>query len=246
MSDHQNPRPGGIAEPSVGRPATVAALRRTLAQLSPGGLAAAVLPVPAPIAELLPRRGLPPGSTVEVSGAMTLPVALLAAATSSGATAALVGLPRLNLAMAADLGADLDRIAVVGEPGVDALEVAGVLLDGLDLVLVGTPRVMPARARVLAGRARRQAATLVAVGDPGAWPGAAVRMAAQVAGYRHLPLRRNGYGRIGGLQVDIEVAGTGIVPRGVRCELVMPGIGEEGALRLVSVAERESRWQVAN
>ena len=71
-------------------------------------------------------------------------------------------------------------------------------------------------------------------------------MDAQVAGYRHLPLRRNGYGRIGGLQVDIGVAGTGIVPRGVRCELIAPGIGEDGPLRLVAATPHDTRLRVAN
>lgn len=244
---------------------TVAALRRKLAQMPGSGVVPAhagdsadggsvpgvregpaVLPVPEPVAGLLPRGGLVPGSVAAVSGAMTLPVALLAAASAAGATAALVGLPQLNLAMAADLGADLSRIAVVpatspATGAVDLLEVAAVLMDGIDLVLVGIDRVTPSRARVLTGRARRQSSTLVAVGPTGAWPGAAVRLDAQVAGYRHLPLRRNGYGRIGGLQVDVRAAGTGIVPRGVRCELVAPGIGEDGPLKLMTVAPRESR-----
>lgn len=241
--------------------ATVAELRRRLATMSLGasvggtGWNPQVLPVPEPLAELLPRRGLTPGGVVAVSGAMTLPVALLAAATASGATAALVGLPQLNLAMAADLGADLDRIAVIGPDSAglndcdrqwDRLEVAGVLLDGIDLVLVGVEHVTPSRARVLAGRARRQGATLLAVGPPDAWPGAGVRMHAQIAGYRHLPLRRNGYGRIGGLQVDVRAAGSGISPRGVRCELVVPGMGEEGALRLVGVEPEGGRIATPN
>lgn len=237
-------------------PGTVEALRRKLAAMSgtvgaipttgPSGGAGGkpVLPLPGPITELLPRGGLVSGTVGAVSGAMTLPAALLAAVTASGATAAVVGLPQLNLAMAADLGADLSRIAVVPDPGVDRLEVAGVLLDGIDLVLVGIDRVVPSRARVLAGRARRQSSTLLAVGEPGMWPGAAVRFDARIAGYRHLPLRRNGYGRIGGLLVDVRVVGTGIPPRAVRCELVAPSLGEGGCLQLERVAER--RLAVAN
>lgn len=225
---------------------TVAALRRKLAAMgSPGisGDGAAVLAVPEPVAGLLPRGGLVRGTVTAVSGASTLPVALLAAATAAGATAALVGLPQLNLAMAADLGADLSRIAVVplDQPGADPLEVAAVLLDGIDVVLVAVDTVMPSRARVLSGRARRQSSALVAVGAPGAWPGAALRLEAQVAGYRHLPLRRNGYGRIGGLQVDIRAAGNGVAPRTTRCELVAPGYGEPGNLRLVTMESRGSR-----
>ncbi|MFC0315777.1 hypothetical protein ACFQNE_17495 [Gordonia phosphorivorans] len=271
-----------MSDQSVDKAATVAALRRRLTQMSGGtdpsrtsqtgsvdGERSTVLAVPTPIADLLPRRGLVPGSVVAVSGAMTLPVALLAAASAAGATAAVVGLPELNLAMAADLGADLGRIAVVESPVADSavessagrsstawdrLEAAAVLLDGIDLVLVGIDRVTPSRARVLAGRARRQSATLLVLGPPGVWPGASVRLSAQVVGYRHLPLRRNGYGRIGGLQVDVEAAGTGIAPRRLRCELVTPSIGDAGSLRLQSVepARRRSavsardRWAVAN
>lgn len=266
-----------MSDQSVEKAATVAALRRTLAQMSgcphaapnsgsessaseSAGGGSTMLAVPTPIAELLPRRGLAPGSVVSVSGAMTLPVALLAAASAAGATAAVVGLPELNLAMAADLGADLGRIAVVESPSTrgsgawDRLEVAAVLLDGIDLVVVGVDRVTPSRARVLTGRARRQSSTLLVVGPPGAWPGASVRFSGDVAGYRHLPLRRNGYGRIGGLQVDVEVSGTGIAPRRLRCELVTPGIGEPGSLRLEAVEPTRRRtaaparagWAVAN
>ena len=244
--------------------ATVAALRRKLAAMSSSGVsglsddAAAVIAVPEPIAGLLPRRGLVRGGVTAVSGAATLPVALLAAATGAGATAALVGLPQLNLALADDLGADLSRIAVVplekdpGAGGVDPLEVAAVLLDGIDVVMVAVDRVMPSRARVLSSRARRQSSALVAVGADDAWPGAALRLSAEVAGYRHLPLRRNGYGRIGGLLVDVRAAGSGVVPRSVRCELVTPGYGEPGDLQLVATAPRENqvprenRLRVAN
>ncbi|MFM9377865.1 hypothetical protein [Gordonia sp. VNK21] len=199
---------------------TVAALRRKLAGLSAGpGAAPAVLPVPEPIAGLLPRRGLAPGSVVEVSGAASMPAALLAAVSATGATAALVGLPQLNLAVAADLGAQLDRIAVVDEPGVDRLEVASVLLDGIDLVLVAVDSVTPSRARVLTGRARRQSSTLMVVGPPGCWPGATVRIEAEVSGYRHVPARRSGYGRIGGLEMDVRIGGAGLAPRSTRCAL---------------------------
>ena len=231
---------------------TVAALRRQLAQMEgrpgvPPSTGSRVLPVPAPIAELLPRRGLVAGTVAEVSGASTAAVALLAQVSAAGGTAALVGLPQLNLAVAAELGADLDRVAVVPEPGVDALEVAAVLLDGIDLVLVAADRVTPSRARVLTGRARRQSSTLLAVGAPGCWPGAAVRIEAQVAGYRHAPgaveiAPHNGYGRIGGLRLDVTVSGTGISPRSVRCELAAQGLGEtglagSGRLRLVAAAQ---------
>ncbi|MFT4086564.1 MAG: hypothetical protein QM658_05320 [Gordonia sp. (in: high G+C Gram-positive bacteria)] len=230
-------------EPAADVGTTVAALRRRLAEMSggppePGGPGPGVLPVPPVIASVLPRRGLVRGGVVSVSGAATVLIAILAEVTASGGTVALVGLPQVNLSAAADLGADLRRVAVVSEPGVDRLEVAGVLLDGIDLVVVaaGADQVPPARARVLAGRARKQSSTLMAVTAPGRqpWPGAAVRIESEVDGYRHLPVRRSGYGRIGGYGMKIKVSGSGISPRAVRCDLVVPAMGEPGRLELAA------------
>ncbi|WP_233500093.1 hypothetical protein [Gordonia sp. YC-JH1] len=146
-------------------------LRRKLSRLSgqsgaragtaSGVVSSGVIAVPESVASLFPKRGLPRGSVAAVSGASVVPMSIIAEASRTGATVALVGLPRLNLAAAVEMGADLSRIAVVAEPGADRLEVAGVLLDGMDLVVLGFEdrlgptgsSVAPARARVLgAGR----------------------------------------------------------------------------------------------
>ncbi|MFT3714623.1 MAG: hypothetical protein QM774_01365 [Gordonia sp. (in: high G+C Gram-positive bacteria)] len=241
--------------PDLRSSTTVEALRRQLSQLqgTPAERPASrtVLPVPGPLAGLLPRRGLPPGSVVEVAGASTVAMAVLAQVSAAGSTAALIGLPQLNLAVAEDLGADLNRIAVVEQPGVDALDVAAVLLDGIDLVLVAAQRVTPSRARVLAGRARRQSSVLLAVGESGCWPGAAIRFEGRVAGYRHVlgtGHQPSGYGRIGGLELEVRVSGTGLAPSTVRCELTEPGLGEPGRPELVEidVATGRPRLAVAN
>ncbi len=192
------------------------------------------------------------------SGATTVPMAIIAEATREGATVALVGLPRLNLAAAMDMGADLNRVAVVTEPGVDPLEVAGVLLDGIDLVVLGPDLghgrtrgpVPPSRARVLAGRARKQSSTLLVLGD---WPNASVRIESEVTEYRHVPARRSGFGRIGGFGVDVRVTASGARPSSGRFDLVAPGMGdaspgEAAELRLVAAhgsVQRPSRPALA-
>ena len=141
------------------------------------------------------------------------------------------------MAAAMEMGADLSRIAVVNEPGIDRLEVAAVLLDGIDLVVLGFEdrlgatgvSVPPARARVLGGRARKQSSTLMVLGD---WPGTATRVRGEVREYRHLPLRRSGYGRIGGFRVEVQVTAPGARPAAEEFDLVVPGLGEDGVMRL--------------
>ncbi|MCF8611706.1 DNA recombination/repair protein RecA [Gordonia sp. HY285] len=223
-------------------PGEVEELRRRLAGMSGDTVSeTSVLPVPDAMTPLFPRGGLSRGTVVASAGATTVPMAIIAETTRAGATVALVGLPRLNLAAAMDMGADLSRVAVVTEPGVDPLEVAGVLLDGIDLVVLGPELghgrmrgpVAPSRARVLAGRARKQSSTLLVLGD---WPGAAVRISSEVTDYQHVPARRSGYGRIGGFGVDVQVSASGARPSTGRFDLVTPGMGDEqGVLHLEAV-----------
>ncbi|MGB3708007.1 hypothetical protein [Gordonia sp. (in: high G+C Gram-positive bacteria)] len=201
--------------------------------------------MPESLASLFPKGGLPRSAVTAVSGASVIPMSIIAEASRTGNTVALVGLPRLNLASAVEMGADLSRIAVIADPGVDRLEVAAVLLDGIDLVVLGFEdrlghtgmSVPPARARVLGGRARKQSSTLMVLGD---WSGTATRVRGEVQSYRHLPLRRSGYGRIGGFRVDVQITAPGARPVSDTFDLVVPGLGEEGVMRLV---KPESQWE---
>lgn len=115
-----------------------------------------VLPVPPPIGELLPRGGIPRGTVVNVSGANSVLIGLLASVTSAGGQAAVIGMPNLGLLAAVEQGASLDRIALVSEPGESAVEVAAILLEGFDLVILGLAgaTVTPSRARAVIARAR--------------------------------------------------------------------------------------------
>ncbi|MTE11670.1 hypothetical protein [Nocardia aurantiaca] len=200
----------------------LAELRRRMAAIPARGAEAAArvpvaeqarrepLPVPAALENLLPDGGLAKGSVVVYNGAGSLISGLLAAVTSSGGHAAVVGLPRLGLLAAAEMGARLDRLAVVSDPGPDPLEVASVLLDGLDLVVLGLNglAVPMSRARVLAARARGKNSTLMVTN--GSWSGSALHIDTRVAGYSGLG---RGCGRLRTVRLDVSVRGRSAQPR---------------------------------
>ena len=141
-----------------------------------------LLPMPESLDELLPKS-LPRGTVAVLSGARSLSLSMVAAVTAEGGHAAIVGQPDVGLLAAVEMGADLSRIAVIPEPGADPVEVAAVLMDGMDLVVLGLGgRTVPAtRARAVVARARQKGCTLLVTG--GDWQGASTRLEARVCGY---------------------------------------------------------------
>ncbi len=158
-----------------------------------------LLPIPESLAAAIPT-GLPRGTVAVLSGARSLPVSMAAAATAAGGHVAVVGLPDFGLLAAAEMGADLSRLAMIPDPGNDPVEVAAVLMDGMDLVLLGLAgrSVSATRARAVVARARQKGCTLLVL--RGEWQGASMRLAARLRGYeitagdRGVPVP--GHGRI--------------------------------------------------
>ena len=196
-------------------------LRRRMAELSgkTSGKAAArtdeLLPeseshvaLPPWLAESLPAP-LPRGTVAVLSGARSLLLGMVAAVTAAGGNVAIVGHPDIGLLAAVEMGADLSRLAVIPDPGTDPVEVAAVLIDGMDLVVLGLGgrRVPPTRARAVVARARNKGCTLLVT--DGDWQGAPTRLAARVCGYEITPGCRGvpapGSGRIG--RVRLQVSG---------------------------------------
>ncbi|MEO3760725.1 hypothetical protein ABGB19_20885 [Mycobacterium sp. B14F4] len=165
-----------------------------------------LLPVPESLAELLPAP-LPRGTVAVVSGARSLPLSMVAAVTAQGGHAAIVGQPDVGLLAAVEMGADLSRIAVVPEPGADPVEVAAVLMDGMDLVVLGLGgRSVPAtRARAVVARARQKGCTLLVT--EGDWEGASARLEARVCGYEITGHGRPGFGRISRVRLAMRARG---------------------------------------
>ncbi|WP_328810006.1 hypothetical protein [Rhodococcus sp. NBC_00294] len=187
-----------------------------------------VLPVPEALSALLPEGGLARGTVVSVSGAGSLLLGILASVTGSGRHAAVIGLPRLGLLAASEMGAHLQRVALVPDPGPDPVEVAAVLLDGIDLVVLGLGgmSVPPSRARAVVARARNKGATLIVT--DGRWDGAELRLDARIRGYGGLGSgARTGHGRVRAVHLGVEVQGRAVRPRTGRLTLTSTGDGVE-------------------
>jgi len=174
------------------------------------------LAVPGPLGEILPGGGLQRGSVVRVegapgSGATSLLLSLLAAATAAGEWAAVVdGDGVLGGLAAAEAGVALERLAVVrAVPFALYGRVVATLLDGVTVVGATVPRgFRPADARRLEARARERAAVLVAAGP---WPGeAALRLRAEHASWSGLG---RGEGLLGGRVLRVAVSGRGAAGR---------------------------------
>lgn len=161
------------------------------------------VPVPGSVAGLLPGGVLPAGRVTAVGGSATLRVGLLAAATAAGVRCAVVGWPELGVAAVAEQGGRLDCLALVPDPGPDAAAVVSVLIDGLDLVLLGpgVAAVPPSRARVIAGRVRAAGAVLLV--GPG-WPGAELTLAGRHCRYGGLGA---GAGRLASVSTVVRCSG---------------------------------------
>lgn len=165
-----------------------------------------LLPIPETLGNVLPAP-LPRGTVAVVSGARSLALSMVAAVTGEGGHAAIVGHPDAGLLAAVEMGADLSRIAVVPDPGSDPVEVAAVLMDGMDMVVLGLGgRSVPAtRARAVVARARQKGCTLLVT--DGDWQGASARLDARVCGYEITGRARPGFGRIAKVQLTYSVSG---------------------------------------
>src|SRR3954453_17011886 len=205
----------------VDRAEQVEHLRRTIAAVSgkvgdgrrgsapsiyPLPASESLLPLPDSLAELLPTS-LPRGTVAVLAGARSLSLSMVAAVTAEGGHAAIVGQPDIGLLASVEMGADLSRIAVIPEPGADPVEVAAVLMDGMDLVVLGLGgRSVPAtRARAVVARARQKGCTLLVTG--GDWQGASARLEARVCGYEISGHGRPGFGRISRVRLAMRASG---------------------------------------
>jgi hypothetical protein len=179
-------------------------------------------PVPPALAELLPG-GLRRGSTVSVSGSMSLLLALVGSASAAGAWCALVGFPRVSAEAAREYGIDLARLALIPAPGTGWATAVGALLDALDIVAVRPPGgrngLSPGDIRRLAARARSKDAVLVPFVTEANWPGAELRLHADAGVWTGIG---QGTGRLRARQVEVTAGGRGQAARTISASLWLP------------------------
>jgi hypothetical protein len=199
-----------------------------------------VLPVLRP---LLPGGGLQRGTVIAVQagagqpdgagggnqgsgpaggGARTLAFALLAAASKAGSWCAAVGTAHPGILAIAEMGVDLDHLALVPCPGGAWPEVSALLIEEMDVVLLCPPGpVRPVVARRLAARARQQRAVLVvAEAGRGAWPeGPDVRLTVEDGAWEGVD---RGHGHLRRRHVEVVSSGRRSAVRGRRTGLWLP------------------------
>jgi hypothetical protein len=113
----------------------------------------------------------------------------------------------------------VSRLALVPNPGPDLPAVAGALLDGMDLVVVGG-RVAEAQARRLSARARHRGAVLIPFGP---WPGVDLELS-YVRGRWSGP--ESGYGHLAGRELTVSSRGRGAAGRPAVVDLEVTDVGE--------------------
>ncbi|HXQ62692.1 MAG TPA: hypothetical protein VN796_10180 [Acidimicrobiales bacterium] len=190
-----------------------------------------LLPLLPPLAPLLPGGGLQRGAVIAVDagdgtsgnggGAGTLAFALLAAASAAGSWCAAVGTGHPGILAIAELGVDLDRLALVPIPGSAWPEVTAILVDDMDVVLVCPPgRVGSGVARRLVARARQKRTVLVVRAGRGAWPeGPDIQLTVEEGKWVGVD---RGHGHLEGRHVEVVTSGRRSAVRGVRTGLWLP------------------------
>lgn len=163
-------------------------------------------PAPLPIRALLPSRSLARGTSLSVTGAMSVLTGLVAAASAAGHHVALIGQPRFGILAAVEQGARLDKIAFIPDPGDDPLTIASICLDGIDLVVTTLHgrAVAPTRGRALLARMRSQASIIVTT--DGRLPGTDFTIESRPVSVDGITLGR---GRVRAITIESSLHGRG-------------------------------------
>lgn len=183
------------------------------------------IPVPLPMAELLPRGALARGTALSVTGSGSVLVGLVAAASAAGHHVAVIGQPKFGLLSVHEHGGDLTKVALVdpGDPNT-ALDAASICLDGVDLVVttLGGRDIPPTRARALLARCRSHAAVLVVT--DGRMPGLDLTIESRPVAVGGI---ERGRGRLRTITIETSVHGRGAPARTGRYTVTAPTFGEK-------------------
>lgn len=167
-----------------------------------------VLAVSGPLSHVLPNGGLPRKAVSHCSDTPALVVEVIDQITAAGGHAGVVGWPELSYA---GIGHDrLERVIAVPDPGIEDLAVAGVLAEGLDLVVLRSRAALeltPVRARPLLARLRKGNAALLTVNVH--VPSPALSVEGTIANFHGIG---RGTGRIRGVELRVRAEQKGTRP----------------------------------
>jgi hypothetical protein len=205
------------------------------------------IPVLPALQGLLPG-GLPRGQVITVDAMGALPLVLVAGAVPAGDPTVdlwcgMVGLPECGMLAAAGMGANLDRLVLVDQPGERWADVVATLLPATGVVLVQPPGLPPTGViRRLTALARQHGAALVVVGP---WEGARLRLQVTSSLWTGLD---HGHGHLQGRRVKVVADGRGAGGRPRSAWLWLPGPDGSVAsadLEVVDASEAVGALEVA-
>lgn len=211
-----------LADPAPGLD-RVRELQSTIARMQATKLDTRSLPTHPAIASLLPGGALKEGACYSVGNSTTLVMAMLAGPSAAGSWCGVVGIPEFGVEAAERFGIDLERLALVPEPGDQWLTVTSALADVMGVVVTKPPsRASDANVARLTARLRQRGSTLIVLGS---WPQSEAMLSISRSDWNGLG---RGYGYLASREVTVTVTSraTGR-PRSVR--MLLPGSGEEFA-----------------
>ncbi|WP_342319080.1 hypothetical protein [Corynebacterium mayonis] len=206
-------RDAGVALEHPSRAEQIAELRSRMSALGgklprPAVEEADVVQLDGDLRTLFPSGGVPRRAVSHLSDTAALAVEMIEQITAGGGFVGVVGWPELSYAGITP--EHLEHVVAVPDPGIDALSVAGVLAEGLDLVVLRTAHSLelsPVRARPVLAKLRKGNAALLSVGTR--VPSAALEITAEVTGIHGIG---RGTGRIRGIDLKVRVAAKGARP----------------------------------
>lgn len=178
-----------------------------------------LLPVAAAFGSVLP--GLRRGTTIAVPGSTALLLSLLAAASTRGSWCALIGMAELGLVAAAEAGVNLDRVALVPNPGEELVAVTAALIEGMDIIAIaGTGRLRAGDRQRLSARAHQHGTVLLPTGG---WVGADLELRLDPgAGGGWRGVSNDGHGRLRAREIQLRVGGRGAAQHARKARLLLP------------------------
>jgi hypothetical protein len=150
-------------------------------------------------------------------------------------------MPDLAAAAAAQLGCDLDRLQLLDEPADRWADVAAVLLEAVDVVLLRPPaRPQTGLVRRLTALARKSGSALIVAG---AWEGAPLRLRVQSSSWMGV---EQGHGHLHSRRVNVIAEGRGAGGRPRSAWLWLPGAdGSVSRAELATVTSMRDKRAVA-
>lgn len=206
------------AEETAPRLADVQRLRAQITRMQRRSAQVDAMPVHETLAPLFPEGGLRPGAVYSLDTSTSLLLALISAPSRAGSWCAAIGMPELAAEAAEAYGVDLERFALIPDPGERWLAVASAVAEVFPVVAVRPPRAAREAdtARVSAKLRDRGGVLLV----QGSWPQAEATLSVRDPAWTGLG---QGHGLLAAREVTISSTGRRFpVPRTVRVQLPGP------------------------